>query len=142
MKREANYNNWKLSRARLAEAAMARQAPPDPQPCAANGCGSEGVVRCLTCSLAGEIVCTEHDQRLHNTAHCHVRQHWQQGYLQKLAPHRFLVPLGEPLAPVHDAAQEAAGQPLAAAVAYAPQGAVESRFLILMLAGCTPNCLY
>ncbi|CAL8469905.1 g9447 [Coccomyxa elongata] len=95
-KREANYNNWRRARGSLAQTAMAIQDPlHDPHLCA--GCGTEAVVRCLTCSLVGEILCAE-----------------------------FLVPLGSipvanPADTVGQGSSSPANEPLAAPIAYAVQ---------------------
>ena len=68
---------------------------------------------------------------MHNVAHCHVRQHWQAGFYQNLAPHRFLVPLdGTPAANSADTVGQGTSSPadqsLAAPIVYAMQGAIKN----------------
>jgi hypothetical protein len=130
------------------------------------GCGTEAVVRCLTCSLAGESLCADCDRKMHNVAHCHVRQHWQAGFYQNLAPHRFLVPLdGTPAANSADTVGQGTSSPadqsLAAPIVYAMQGVIKNfpdpillvlwgnqaialctSFSVAILCGCTADmCL-
>lgn len=91
IKREANYNNWKDARRSLAHTAMAMQDPlREAWVCGVVGCENEAVVKCTSCAAGEVMLCCNHDKQFHCKAHFHKRKHWQAGFYESLAPHRFL----------------------------------------------------
>jgi hypothetical protein len=62
------------------------RAPVQQQQCRWCGSGSSAVVKCTTCCLGGRWLCAGCDQRLHNEAHCHRREVFQDNIGQVLLP--------------------------------------------------------
>lgn len=124
VKREANYNNWKSARRSLAQTAMALQDPlREAGLCNVDGCENEAVIKCTSCLAAGVMLCCSHDKELHCQAHFHKRKHWQAGFYESLAPHRFLTAVGTSSRTTEDALPSAAeSQP----AVYSVEGEVTS----------------